>query len=297
MGTRRLLSVLAVCVALCTAAGETREGASPAMTFTYYDGQVELGHIKRFHWAVLEEALERTRGAFGDYRLVALPPAPGRRQRYDLLQGHPITSVAVFNSASENARGLVPVRIPVDRGLLSYRILLIRSDDQARFDQVQSVDDLKTVRFGFLSWWSEVEIMKAAGAPVVTGDNYDGLYRMLSARRFDAFSRGVSEIQADLERGEQFVPGLAIEKHLLLHYPLPVYFWFPDNPDGRLRAERVRVGLASMIADGSLQAMLDKRYGAEFTALDLAGRRVIEVPNNFLDGKDPLDDARLWFRP
>jgi len=92
--------------------------------------------------------------------------------------------------------------------------------------------------------------MQALGSRVVAGENYDGLYRMLSARRFDAFSRGVTEIGPDFKRGQQFASGLAIERHLLLHYPLPVYFWSTNDADGKRRAERVRVGLASMVAGG-----------------------------------------------
>ncbi len=47
------------------------------------------------------------------------------------------------------------------------------------------------------------------------------------------------------ERGAGF-PGLAIERHLVLHYPMPVYFWFPNTPEDRKRAERVREGLRAM---------------------------------------------------
>lgn len=293
----RLLFAIMVCIVLWPGPLPAQErGASP-MTFTYYDGQVELGHIKRFHWKVLEAALERTRDAYGDYKLVALPPAPGSRQRYELLQRHPAISVAAFNGTAEQAQKLVPVRIPVDLGLLSYRVLLIREGDQPRFDRIRAAEDLKTIRFGLMPWWTDVKIMRWAGAPVVEGDNYDGLFRMLAAGRFDAFSRGITEIREDFKHGRDLAPGLAIERHLLLHYPLPVYFWFTNDEEGRRRAERVGAGLSTMVADGSLAAMVRTRYGEDIAALDLAGRRVIELANPELDGQDPLDDDRLWFHP
>ena len=293
----RLLLIILACVAAWSGTVRAQDSHASAMTYTYYDGQVELGHIKRFHWKVLEAALKRTRGAYGDYRLIALPPVPGSRQRHELMQEHPPVTIAVFDSSEEETRRLVPVRIPIDRGLLGYRLLLIREGDQGRFDKIRSLADLKPVRFGLMPWWSEVRIMQGAGMPVVEGESYDGLFRMLSAGRFDAFSRGATEISADLKRGRQFAPDLVIERHLLLHYPLPVYFWFTDDTEGRRRAERVRAGLTAMVADGSLAAMIKDRYRAELAELGLAGRRVIELPNPELDGKDPLGDGRLWFRP
>jgi hypothetical protein len=271
--------------------------ADPAMTFIYSDGQAELGHIKRFHWKVLEAALERTRASHGDYKMVALPPMPVSRQEYELAHESPVITVAVFNSTAERTGKLLPVRIPVDFGLLSYRVLLIREGDQDRFDRIATLGDLAALQFGVMPGWSDGKIMRAAGLPVVEGDNYDGLYRMLAAGRFDAFSRGASEIIADFDRAKSLAPGLAIEKHLLLHYPMPIYFWFADTPEGRRRADRVRAGLAAMVEDGSLAAMIREHYRADIAALDLAGRRVIELPNPLLDGRDPPVESGLWFHP
>ena len=293
----RFVRMIVVIAAIWFGTASAQEAGSSPMTYTYYDGQVELGTVKRFHWTVLGAALERTRATYGDYKLVELPPVPGRRQRYELQQDHPVITVAAFNGTAEQTHNILPVRIPVDRGLLGYRVLLIREADQARFDAIRSAADLKTVRFGLMPWWNDVEIMRAAGAPVVEGENYDGLFRMLTAGRFDAFSRGISEVSEDLARAQQLAQGLAIEKHLLLHYPLPVYFWFTSDAEGRRRAERVRAGLAAMVADGSLAALFKAHYGAEMERLGIAGRRVIELTNPQLDGRDPLDDDRLWFHP
>jgi len=267
------------------------------MSFIYYDGQVERVPIRRFHWRVLEAALDRTRASYGAYELVALPPAPASRQRYELSQSHSAITVAVFTGTGKQVQGLVPVRIPVDFGLQSYRVLLIRDGDQERFDHIASLDDLKSVRFGLLPGWGDGGVMRSNGMTLVEGQNFEGLYHMLAAKRFDAFSRGAAEVMDDFQHGARLVPGLAVERHLLLHYPLPIYFWFTDDADGRRRVERVRAGLATMVADGSLAAMVMDRYRTDLSGLDLAGRHVIELSNPLLDGRDPLDDARLWFRP
>ena len=293
----RLFRAIASIIAISVGAASAREAGTSAMTFTYATGQSEIGHIERFHWKVLEAALERTRKTYGDYRVVPLPPMPISRQEYELTHEDPAITIAAFDSTAERKRKLIPVRIPVDRGLLGYRVLLIREGDQARFDQIRTLEDLKSIQFGLLPTWSDARIMRSAGLSVVDGDSYDGLYRMLVAKRFDAFSRGITEVIKDFERSKSISPGLAIERHMLLHYPMPVYFWFPDDKDGHRRADRVREGLAGMVADGSLAAMIRERYRADLADLDITGRRVVDVPNPLLDGQDPLNDDRLWFRP
>lgn len=272
-------------------------GAEAPLTFIYSEGQSEIGPVKRFHWKVLEAALERTRKSHGDYRMVALSTMPVSRQEYELAHEHPAITVAALSSNADRASQMLPVRIPIDGGLLSYRVLLIREQDQPRFDQIKSLDDLKSARFGLMPWWDDARIMRAAGVAVVDGDSFDGLFRMLTAHRFDALSRGVSEVTQDFRRMKPVFPELTVERHLLLHYPLPVYFWFSNDEEGRNRAERVRAGLAEMVADGTLKEMLQTRYGADLAALGLSGRQVIEIPNPLLDGRDPLDQPGLWYRP
>jgi len=293
----RLMLIIAVCVAAWSGGSWAEDRAASPMSFIYYDGQIERAPVRRFHWRVLEAALRRTRTAYGNYELVALPPVPVSRQRYELSQSHPVITVAVFNGNADQMQGLIPVRIPVDFGLQSYRVLLIREGDQERFDRIASLDDLGSIRFGLLPAWSDARVMRSNGISLVEGQNFEGLYHMLAAKRFDAFSRGVAEVMDDFRHGSMAVPGLAVERHLLLHYPLPIYFWFTDDAEGRRRAERVRAGLAAMVADGSLAAMILDRYRTDLSGLDLAGRHVIELSNPLLDGQDPLDDGRLWFHP
>jgi len=287
---------IALCLADFALPSSARAAETP-MTFTYSEGQNEIGLAKRFHWAVLAAALERTRKSHGDYRLVALPSMPMKRQEYELTHERPVITVAPFGSNAERAGRMLPVRIPIDAGLLGYRVLLIREGDQQNFDRIRSIEDLKSIRFGLMPWWDDAWIMRAAGATVVDGDSFEGLFHMLAASRFDAFSRGASEVIRDFNRMKSQLPELAIEKHLLLHYPLPVYFWFSNDEEGQARAERVRAGLTEMAADGTLKKMILKSYAEDIATLHLSERQVIEIPNPLLDGQDPLDQATLWYRP
>lgn len=272
--------------------------SEPVMTYIYHrDEEGDIDSRNQYLWRVLRAALERTRDRYGDYALEASVAMHEKRRIYVLEHNEAGINVSLFPAQKGLDDSLVPVRIPVDRGMLGYRVLLIREADQPAFDKVRSVEDLRQFTFGLLGFWEDVPIMKEAGLKVVTGTSYDGLFKMLGAGRFDAFSRSSGEILQEYSLREKDMPGVAIEKHLVLHYPMPAYFWFPNSEDGRKRAERIRLGLAEMIKDGSFQALFDQEFGPLIKRLDLDHRVVLELSNPLLGDGDPLGDASLWYHP
>lgn len=271
--------------------------AEPVDAFVFAARQPGNESDNAYVWRVLRAALDHTRAGYGKYRLEAATPMPDRRQIRLLGRAEPPLTVGVFTASAALSRDLIPVRVPLERGLLGYRLLLVREADLGRFAGISTLEDLQRVRFGLMPVWDDGPVMRAAGLTVVSGEDHEGLFRMLAAGRFDAFSRGASEILPEYQHASRHVPGLAVEPHLLLHYPLPLYFWFSPDAAGRRRAARVEAGLRAMAGDGSLQKMFDAEYGPLAARLGLGRRRVIELPNPLLDGEDPLGEASLWFTP
>jgi len=271
--------------------------ADPVMSYIYHRDEGDIDLRNQYLWRVLRSALEHTSAAYGDYVLQPSIAMHEKRRIYVLENNEAGINVSLFPAQVGLDDKLVPVRIPVDRGMLGYRVLLIRESDQGRFSDVKSLSDLKQIRFGLLSWWEDVAVMENAGLTVVSGTSYEGLFKMLTAGRFDALSRSSSEVIQEFELRSKDLPGVVIEKHLLLHYPMPAYFWFPNTEDGRYRAERVREGMTAMMQDGTLQSLFDQEFGPLIKRLDLDHRLVIELANPLLGGNDPLDDASLWYKP
>jgi len=269
----------------------------PVMSYIYHRDEGDIDLRNQYLWRVLRSALEHTSAADGDYVLAPSIAMHEKRRIYVLENNEAGINVSLFPAQRGLDDKLVPVRIPVDRGMLGYRVLLIRETDQPLFDGVKTLDDLKSVRFGLLGWWEDVPIMKNAGLSVVPGTSYEGLFKMLEAGRFDALSRSSSEVIQELELRGKDLPGVVIEKHLLLHYPMPAYFWFPNTEDGRRRAERVRIGLTEMIKDGTLKSLLDQEFAPLIKRLELDHRVLIELQNPLLGDNDPLGDANLWYKP
>ncbi len=281
------------CCALLVGQGPARA----AMDYVYgYIGHPE--DHDNYVYALVEEALARTRGKWGEYSLRTVPEVPRNRQIRELeAGGSGDITMAVLGTAHDIGKHLRPVAIPVDKGLVGYRALLIRRADQGRFAAVRTADELKPFIFGQNFIWDDVDILKANGLSVQVGEDFEGLFSMLTRGRFDALPRGLGEINREFAERSELYPDMQIERTLLLHYPLPIYFWFSRDPAGENRAQRLEEGLWSMIGDGSFDRIFWKYNHAVLQGLDLAHRRVIQLQNPFLPADTPLSDTRLWLSP
>jgi len=252
-----------------------------------------------FGWELLDAVLERTRATHGDYRLtISQEAAQSVRFRHGVHGSDSQVNVAILTASPEWNDLLLPVRIPLLRGLLGYRLLLMHRQDLGRFRDINRLADLRQVTFGSVHYWADTAILEKAGVPVVIGRSYEGLFKMLLARRFDVLSVGVHEVDAEIAAiVNDPANDLVVEPHLLLHYYLPVYFWFSKDEEGHRRAERVEAGLRSMVADGTLQRMFDARFGPVIEKYGLTHRTLIEIPNPMLVPEDSEGDTRLWYRP
>ncbi len=294
MSSQQVRSAL-LALFLCLSIGPVL--ANEPMRYVYHRDPGSDDSRNAYAWRLLGAALDRTRARYGEYVLAPSVVDDERPNAASLLRSEGRISVSVFTPRVEYQGKLVPVRIPIDRGVLGYRVLLIHAGDQAKFEAVLGLDDLKPVSFGALASWVDVAVMRHAGLTVVTGDSFDGLFKMLTARRFDVLSRGAGEVEHELETRGKTLPGIVLEKTLVLHYPLPVYFWFRDDREGRRMAERVRTGLRAMLADGSFDTLFHQEFDPLLAPLDLAHRRIIELDNPLLPAGEPLEQRDLWYRP
>jgi ABC-type amino acid transport substrate-binding protein len=271
--------------------------ADTPMTYIYNGPESSLDVRYVYQWEILRTALERTTKKYGPYRMAPSVTMPERRQVFELKNASGKLTVMYLDTTPEHERDLLPVRIPVDKNLVGYRIFLIRKEDQAKFYSIKYLADLRKFIFGLGSDWIDVRIFRANHFKVVTGSNYDGLFNMLLNKRFDIFSRGANEIINEYEERKEQMPDLQIEERLMLCYPAPMYFWFSRSREGEALAARVREGMMSMIEDGTYDAIFRKYYGRAIERLDLKNRRIFRLTNPFLVPETPLGDKRLWFDP
>lgn len=243
---------------------------------------------------LLHQVFDHTNAKYGPYKL-----KPSQQPMNELRAIHELQSGTIdvlWTSTSEDReRMLLPVRIPIEKGLLSYRVALISQDRQPMIDHVETLDDLRELTIGQGIGWGDIAVYHYNGIDVAEA-NYSSLFEMVASGRFDLFPRGVGEIFDEYDTYAVSNPGLAIEKNLLLYYPWPYYFFF-NRKNGQHLAKRVEEGLRMMIRDGSFDSWFQKNYAAAISRANLARRRIIRLKNPLLPKRTPLGDATLWFTP
>jgi hypothetical protein len=193
-----------------------------------------------------------------------------------------------------NAQTL-PIAIPIDKGLLGYRVSLIRRDQQARINQVNDIQGLRLLSIGQAQDWGDVPVYRYNGIPLVTTSHYDLLFPMLAHRRFDLFPRGVLEITPELISLQAQYPDMAIETHLLIRYSYAQFFYV--NKSYPLIAQRIKDGLEEMRKDGSFEALFQKNFARAVADLHLERRVLIDLKNPFLPNWVPVERKELWLDP
>lgn len=271
-------------------------GKAP-MKYIYHPPESALDVRYMYHWEILRTALDKTTEKWGPYRMVPSEFMTERRQAFELKNATGKLTVMYLSTTPEFERTLVPVRIPVDKNLGGYCVLLIRKDEKARFANIQSLDDLKKFRYGFGLGWIDVDILRASGFTVVTGSSYDGLFEMLVHKRFDVFLRAAVEVLDEYDQRKERLPELCIEDHIIFYYPLPMYFWFPKTAEGRRLAARAEEGMRMMIADGTYDRIFDKYQRSKIERLRLKDRKIFRITNPNVGPETPFADKRLWFDP
>lgn len=216
------------------------------------------------------------------------------RAHIELRKG--ISINVIFETVTEEFEQMfIPVRIPVRKGVLGYRIFLIRKQDQKMFSEINTLDELRALSVGQGLGWTDVNILEYNGFQVVTGSSYEGLFKMLVHGRFDFFSRGINEASTEYDARKNKLPDLWVENSLLLYYPFPKYIYVSkQNPQ---LADRIERGLNIMIRDGSFDNIIQKYHGDLVKAAKLNERKLITIENNLLPSTVPLDRKELWFNP
>lgn len=185
---------------------------------------------------------------------------------------------------------LRPIRIPLFKGLFGYRVFIIRKQDQSRFAQVETLKDLGPLAGGQGSHWPDVPILQSNGLRITTAETTELLFRMLNAKRFDYFPRGISEAWFELMQRDE--PNLAVEENLLLYYPSAIYFFV--NKNNEALAKRIERGMEILIDNGKFDHFFYNHPRFSSGMEKLKSRRIIYLKNPSLPTATPVNNPRYW---
>ncbi len=210
--------------------------------------------------------------------------------REELLAG--TIDVIWTATSSDMENNSLPVRIPLFKGLLGHRILIIHQDNTHLFDHVTEFAQAQKFKYGQGKGWTDTTILEFNGLPVVTAVRYEGLFYMTDGKRFDAFPRGVHEPWGEIASRPDLE--LTVDKNLMFVYMMPYYlFVSPHNPELAKALER---GLLASIDNGRFDQVFRNNPMVKMVIekANLSGRRVFKLENPDLPPKTPLDNPKLW---
>lgn len=244
---------------------------------------------------LLRKALDRSKQPHERIELLVSGEVISQERKIAEIKRNRSLDVYWAMTSIEREAELLPIRIPIMRGLLGQRVFIIRADSQAKFSAIENLGQLSAYVAGQGAQWPDTDILRANGLPVVTAVQFESLFLMLTAKRFDYFPRGLYEAWSELESHQD--KGMAVEDSILLSYTAPLYFFV--NPQNVALAERIRVGLEAMIADGSFESFF---LSSESVRLALAranyqNRKIFKLTNPYIPSATPVHDSRYWLLP
>ncbi|WP_189346150.1 substrate-binding periplasmic protein [Undibacterium macrobrachii] len=217
---------------------------------------------------------------------------PQWRTLRHVQMGKELDVVWTFTSP-ERERDLLPIRIPIDRGLLGWRLLLVNRSDSDYFARLESADQLKALRSGQGHDWPDFPILQANGFNVTSSSSYQGLFAMLERGRIRYFPRSMTEIQAEVDAHQK--QAFAIAPRWVIYYPAPLYFFV--KKDNYALAQAIERGLTIAMKDGSMRQLFVRHFGNMIKQAQLDKREVITIRNPQLSEQTPLLKTELWFSP
>ena len=283
--------ILSICVIVCCFFTATNILAQ-TMVIRYPTGRNSKDHRYEYMVKVLELILNKTVDSHVPYRL---KPSLGMNQeRMIQYLIHGKLDVAQLPISTKADQSLLPIRVPIRKGLLGWRILLIRKEDQEAFAQVEAMADLQKFRAGFGRTWSDLPILEfnIGADKVIKGESYDGLFGMLINNRFDYLHRAIHEPWDEVaERKDQY-PDLKIEDTIVLHYPIGDYLYV--NPQNFVLAERLQKGFDIALSDGTFEQLFQQEFSEIIDKAKILQRTLIKLRNPYLPKETPVGNTSLW---
>jgi len=205
-----------------------------------------------------------------------------------LLDNRTDINVVYTGHSRERENLLRQIDIPLSRGLLGYRIFLIKQKNQRLFDGIKTLEELANrITVGSGASWPDTTILRAAGFNVKTG-SFENLWQMLKRDRFTAFPRGMNEVHADLQLYQQAdVPQpVILENSIMIYYPYDHFFYLA--PEDERQAKIIEQGLLRLYENGEFMKIFN-----DDPAISMALKEAKAQKRTTIKMENPLNSERI----
>jgi len=287
---KKILYIFFLMMIILLPAGKVAGDSVLMLKYPRPQSDKDTRHLYRIK--LLELALQKTSREYGPYRIEYSSEKMSQSRAIVMIKNNSGINLVALPTSKQREAELLPVRIPILKGLLGYRIFIIRSGDSNKFRRIQNFDKLKKFSAGSGHDWLDSEILAYNGINVIKSSNYEGLFMMLRVKRFDYFPRGVNEAFDEVESRKSKFSDIEVEQKIAFHYPFPVYFFV--NRDNILLKERIEKGLRFAIADGTFRKLFNRYNGEYIKKATVLKRKIIRLKNPLLPDETPLREKQLW---
>lgn len=273
---QRCLSLI-ICIALSSAAW----GGDVAV-FTLLNAAEKGDYRHIYETQLVRLALENTVDEYGPYRIEMAPAMEIARAIESMRTNTYPNFVRSFGFDPElsTKHGLQFLKMPIQRGIVSYRTCLIPKALEKQLQTVTQLEDLKGYIFGTGQGWKDADILTHNGLTVSQFAHYQSLFKMTAAGRIELFCRGLNEVRDEYNLYKT-LPGLAYNKTFSIYYPMPMLFYL--NPSNRIAMERMEIGLQMALKDGSMIRLWREHYAERIRFTNINSRHIIRLHSPVVD--------------
>ena len=228
------------------------------------------------------------------YQLIPSDNFLSKGKALDRLQDNREINIVWGMTNVQREKDLLPIRIPIFKGLIGWRLFLIRQDMAERFTYIQQFEHL--VKLSPLQGreWPDTKILQSNGFDVITERNQTSLMKMLGRAQGDFFPRSIIEVWEELARSKVANEiQIQIQPSLGIRYPAAIYFFV--NKKSVPLANLIETGLEKAIENGTYEALFVENYKTYIEKAQIENRTFYPLENAFLPEETPLDRKELWF--
>jgi len=222
------------------------------------------------------------------FNCIPIENLPSQKRTLLLLGKNKALDLAWTVTNVKREEQALAVKIPLDKGLLGYRIPLIHKKNPELFNNKKHTTDIKKLRFGLRFDWPDLDIFKQNELSTLSFSTNQQAINLLKSRRIDAIPDGVLEVGS-----YEYPPELTYDKHVVLYYPSAVYFFVAK--ENQILHDALERGLNLSLKDGSWKKLFDKHFSEVIKNVNLNKRTLIRLDNPLLPRTAPIDMPQYWY--
>lgn len=267
----------------------TAEVSGAVWQISYPRPLTDTDQRTRYPVALLALALDQT-GV--NYDLVASEDALLQEKALQLLGENRSVNVVWSMTDTEREGRLLPIRIPIYKGLIGWRVFMVRNDSIEKFSHIENLQQLIKFRPIQGADWPDTKILQSNGFDVVTSKDYTGLFSKLAGKQGDFLPRSLIEVWSELDN-ETIDKNISVEPTLGVKYPAAMYFFV--NKNNKTLARLLEDGLEKAIKNGKFDKLFMAQFSGDLERANMNQRFFYELENQLLPTKTPIARKELWY--